>query len=963
PPTRAGRAGGFPPPRPQTNQTAPGPLRRPFRPPESAAALQLPGAASGPWCARAPRSPGPPKAAARRPGMDAVPGSPAAAAAAAPSPLSPLPVPDLRETCKKYLVSVRPFLNHADYERTEAAVEEFLEPGGAGERLQQRLLARAAACRKFPPDGLFAARAAAAAPAAGGEARNAAAEAAYAEAALTSARLRDVCRADGAGEDDTCWKSALAKRGFRVISTQFEKDGLTVKATADNWLLDWWNEYSYLAFRDPVVVFVSYFFVFPDDKFKISAVSRGASIVAGAMEFRKQLMECVFPVYPHRVCPEPADRQLFRCVFFVHLLPLRSRTLPPDMNRTAPMCMRQYDFMFNTTRIPLKSSDCNVVYDPYRNNHIAVVRNNKFFVFDVIIHDPESNSMRMLSIKEIERQLQKIVDATGEVASPAIGVLTCDNRDTWAANRDIFLEHNPKNAKLLWRLESACFLLCLDDGRPVTKAEVSRACWHGDGENRWFDKSLQFVVFENGKAGFCGEHSLMDATPTARMCDFVVTYSRKPPRKFGRNSGSAADLELPPPECLDFEIPPKILSGAIPAALEAFGELVRKHHLQVLCYRGYGKEYIKTLKVSPDSFCQMAIQLAWYKMRGTWVSTYESAGMRGFGWGRTETCRTVSDESVEFVIAMESTDLPAETKARLARRAIGAQSAYMASCLKGCGIDRHLLGLRLSLLPTEPTPSIFVDPAYALSSHWTLSTSQIPSDFFEGYGWSEVVPDGFGVAYMVKGNSLRFNVTGLIGPSAKAPAVVGSKPRARVRQAGIPGGGAYADLPMNRVRWFKHYLEESLEDMRQMFDDEAAAAKPPDEPQAAAQAAGAPAPAEEAPTLRSHKLPRTVLAAPANDGAQHPVLTSPPLTGVITRDEPGLSLAYPRRLELGDAFQDYDEGDGVLAGLGSVDFEVTWKQEMARTFAERLRRWMFRDGGSSPASGGPASPKSPSSPT
>jgi carnitine O-acetyltransferase len=108
------------------------------------------------------------------------------------------------------------------------------------------------------------------------------------------------------------------------------------------------------------------------------------------------------------------------------------------------------------------------------------------------------------------------------VAAPAIGVLTCDNRDIWTVNRDTLLKHDEKNAVLLRKLESASFLLCLDDGRPVTREEVGRACWHGDGENRWFDTSLQFIVFENGKAGLCGEHSLMDATPTARMCDFVI---------------------------------------------------------------------------------------------------------------------------------------------------------------------------------------------------------------------------------------------------------------------------------------------------------------------------------------------------------------------------------------------------------------------------------------------------------
>ncbi len=27
-----------------------------------------------------------------------------------------------------------------------------------------------------------------------------------------------------------------------------------------SWLIDWWNDYAYMAYRDPLVIFVSYFF-------------------------------------------------------------------------------------------------------------------------------------------------------------------------------------------------------------------------------------------------------------------------------------------------------------------------------------------------------------------------------------------------------------------------------------------------------------------------------------------------------------------------------------------------------------------------------------------------------------------------------------------------------------------------------------------------------------------------------
>ncbi|KAJ3145763.1 Carnitine O-acetyltransferase mitochondrial [Irineochytrium annulatum] len=154
----------------------------------------------------------------------------------------------------------------------------------------------------------------------------------------------------------------------------------------------------------------------------------------------------------------------------------------------------------------------------------------------------------------------------------------------------------------------------------------------------------------------------------------------------------------------------------------------------------------------------MAIQLAFYKLYGYCVATYESAQTRKFAYGRTETCRTVCDESVAWVKAMQDPNVPIKVKGELGRAAIKAQTAYMALCVEGRGVDRHLFGLRQLIKKGEPTPSIYADPMFAKSSRWRLSTSQISSEHYSGYGWGEVVPDGYGCAYMVKNESLQFNL-------------------------------------------------------------------------------------------------------------------------------------------------------------------------------------------------------------
>ncbi len=97
----------------------------------------------------------------------------------------------------------------------------------------------------------------------------------------------------------------------------------------------------------------------------------------------------------------------------------------------------------------------------------------------------------------------------------------------------------------------------------------------------------------------------------------------------------------------------------------------------------------------------------------------------------------------------------------MARKAVASQSAYMAKAVEGKGCDRHLLGLKMLIKPEEPIPSIYADPAYNLTKHWNLSTSQISSEYYTGYGWGQVVDDGYGIAYMVKNDSMHFNVASL----------------------------------------------------------------------------------------------------------------------------------------------------------------------------------------------------------
>ena len=185
-------------------------------------------------------------------------------------------------------------------------------------------------------------------------------------------------------------------------------------------------------------------------------------------------------------------------------------------NKT-PVCATAYKYMFHSCRIPRREQDSYRIYDPKTHTHAVVMRRNQFFRLELV--DPRSKEV--LGFEALCFQLARILDAAGGEEMP-VGVLTTQDRDTWADAREELIRASPGNEESLRTIESSLLILNMDDDAPVTRTEVARGLWHGNGRNRFFDKCVQIIVFENGKAGLVGEHSMLDGMPMARYTDYVL---------------------------------------------------------------------------------------------------------------------------------------------------------------------------------------------------------------------------------------------------------------------------------------------------------------------------------------------------------------------------------------------------------------------------------------------------------
>ena len=183
---------------------------------------------------------------------------------------------------------------------------------------------------------------------------------------------------------------------------------------------------------------------------------------------------------------------------------------------------------------------------------------------------------------------------------------------------------------------------------------------------------------------------------------------------------------------------------------------------------GYGKGFIKKQGCGPDAWIQMALQLAYFRDQGELALTYESAAVRLFNEGRTETIRSVSMASKELLHLMHDPSVSPSQKIQALQRACQHHQGYARDAACGKGVDRHLFALYVASMANGGNGDPFLKAA--LSIPYKLSTSQIPqrqTDFkvkdvgkvpllSPSGGFGPVSDQGYGVAYMMADDDRTF---------------------------------------------------------------------------------------------------------------------------------------------------------------------------------------------------------------
>ena len=175
--------------------------------------------------------------------------------------------------------------------------------------------------------------------------------------------------------------------------------------------------------------------------------------------------------------------------------------------------------------------------------------------------------------------------------------------------------------------------------------------------------------------------------------------------------------------------------------------------------------------MSPDAFVQMCIQIAYFKLYGRCVNTYEPVLTKKYRHGRTEACRVCCKETIELCRGFLDKNLSSSAKIQLLHNAVTNHVLKLKLAQTGNGVDRHLFALKcLSQFQffknewreisinkeADHTPDIFTDKGWETLNDTVISTSNCGNPSLSLFGFGPVVPHGFGIGYIIKDNGLSF---------------------------------------------------------------------------------------------------------------------------------------------------------------------------------------------------------------
>jgi hypothetical protein len=207
------------------------------------------------------------------------------------------------------------------------------------------------------------------------------------------------------------------------------------------------------------------------------------------------------------------------------------------------------------------------------------------------------------------------------------------------------------NAKYFQVIDTAMFVLCLDDGSPTSPKETTRHGYIGDGYNRWFDKVLQFYVTTNGRSGSISEHGAIDGTTQARLLEWIVkAMDEYTPQSHQLHDTSGSRIEL---EDISLETPLDIKKhmNVLRRRFQEYTSPKTRTYVRENLTE-YGTDFLIKSKVSIKGVVDITFQLALRLFFGENIPAWEPTSAAHFHTGRSDAVQKATPAVVDFCEAV-----------------------------------------------------------------------------------------------------------------------------------------------------------------------------------------------------------------------------------------------------------------------------------------------------------------------
>ncbi|EDO44789.1 predicted protein [Nematostella vectensis] len=336
-----------------------------------------------------------------------------------------------------------------------------------------------------------------------------------------------------------------------------------------------------------------------------------------------------------------------------------SADIGPDFyRRSKPMSMQWYSFLFATSLQVHRDHVERHVTPRARARHVIVMLRGRLYQVQLVRRDAMGAEI-MPTYEEVKRQLEKIFHSRHTSSALYVGALTA------LKSADRFREEqglkciSDNNIYNLCVIRDSLFVVSLDpDDSPRLANETLYCVQSKNSFNRWYDKSVSLVVFQNGVAGFLMNYFAgVTGTVASAFVEKVLEKEEQILRSVLEENIETHDQiqlrELKSPRMLLWD---DTADGHYRRRIDKYlrtregtGPFAPLVPSTFNLRSGISRRSLIKLRVSPAGTFNTALQLALLRMSGRSMEVFEIVNLRHYRYGGTAWMETNNATMREFI--------------------------------------------------------------------------------------------------------------------------------------------------------------------------------------------------------------------------------------------------------------------------------------------------------------------------